>query len=101
MTKLTPADYKFIDKFNLNKLNSDDTYFRTNYFTGEKFEVDYICAAAIDFVFALEPLIQGRCEDEMKRINKDLKPSNAVMNFDRARYLVMKLNPKAYMGILD
>jgi hypothetical protein len=101
--KLSPADEKFIAKF-LNadgKLNFDAAkIFRENRFTGEKFEVDPICAKAIDFVFAVERAMQFG-DAALKRVHPDLKMSNAVMNFDRARMLVCKLDTKVYMGILD
>lgn len=102
-SKLTPADNKFIAKFlNPNgELNFDatPTYKRQNRFTGETFEVDPICAAAIDFVFKIEPYLQNAAA--LQRINPNLKPSNAISNFDRARYLVLKLDQKAYSGIID
>jgi hypothetical protein len=99
--KLTPADEKFIAKF-LGEIDFDatKTHIRSNRFTGEMIEVDPICASAIDFVFKVEEAMQ-RGETALQRINANLKMSNAVSNFDRARMLVMKLNSKAYMTILD
>ncbi len=102
--KLTPADNKFIAKF-LNadgQLNFDaKTITRRNPYTGEEFELDPICAAAIDFVFEVEPALCSQNESALRKISPHLKLSNAVQNFDRARYIVAKLNPRAYMGILD
>jgi hypothetical protein len=98
-TKLTPADEKFIAKF-FGKINFDKaTITRSNRFTGEDFDVDPICAAAIDFVFKIEGIIGN--DRLLKQIHPELKASNAVSNFDRARMLVLKLNSNAYMGILD
>ena len=101
-TKLTPADEKFIAKF-LNadgKLSFDAaTITRRNRFTGETFEVDPICAKAIDFVLAVESAFGS--EVALKRIAPALTKGNAVQSFDRARMLVLKLNSEAYMGILD
>ena len=101
--KLTPADEKFIAKF-LNadgKLSFDAaTVTRSNRFTGETIEVDPICAAAVDFVYAVESAMQ-RGDAALQRVNPNLKMTNAVSNFDRARYLVMKLNSRAYSVILD
>ena len=101
--KLSPADEKFIAKFFPNINFDAATITRTNRFTGEEFELDPICAAAIDFVFEVERAMNsGRNADAaLQRIHPALKMTNAVSNFDRARYLVMKLNSKAYMGILD
>ena len=99
--KLSPADEKFIAKFfpNLN-FDANKTFTRSNPFSGETVEVDPICAAAIDFVFKLQNAMQ-RNEAAVKAVHPELKMSNAVMNFDRARMLVLKLNSKAYMTILD
>ena len=99
--KLTPADEKFIAKF-LGEINFDATitHKRSNRFSGETVEVDPICAAAIDFVLKVEVAMQ-RGESALQRINANLKMSNAVSNFDRARMLVMKLDSNAYMTLLD
>ena len=103
-SKLTPADEKFIAKFlnSKNELNFDAKIVlkRSNRFTGEEVEVDPICAAAIDFVMELEVAMQ-RGESALQRINPNLKMSNAVSNFDRARMLVLKLDSMAYSVILD
>jgi hypothetical protein len=100
--KLTPADEKFIAKF-LNadgKLDFDAKVItRINKYTGVEVEVDPISAVAIDFILKLEKamyLQRGYAE-----INPNLKASNAVQNFDRARMLVLKLNPNAYMNLID
>jgi hypothetical protein len=102
--KLTPADEKFIAKF-LNSKNEIDfdakRITRKNRFTGEEFEVDPISAAAIDFVFRVESALRFQDERRLKLINPELKLTNAVSNFDRARMLVLKMNQRAYMGILD
>ena len=100
-TKLTPADEKFIAKF-LGEIDFDanKTHFRSNRFSGEKVEVDPICAAAIDFVYKVEDAMQKN-DAALQRINPNLKMSNAVSNFDRARMLVLKMNSEAYMMLLD
>ena len=99
--KLSPADEKFIAKFFPNlDFDASKTFTRSNPFSGEIIEVDPICAAAIDFVFKLQSAM-GRNERAVKAVHPELKISNAVMNFDRARMLVLKLNSKAYMTILD
>jgi hypothetical protein len=102
--KLTPADNKFIEKF-LNrdgKLNFDAgvTFKRRNSYSGAEVEVDPICAAAIDFILKVEVAMQCS-ENALKAVHPDLKMSNAVSNFDRARYIVMKLDGKAYSALLD
>lgn len=102
MAKLTPADEKFIAKFiNPNGILSAETKVEcSNRFTGDVVETDEITAATIDFVFKVEIAMQGG-DKALKRIHPDLKASNAVSNFDRARYIVMKLDSKTYMTILD
>lgn len=102
--KLTPADNKFIEKFlNRNgKLNfdADVTFKRKNAYTGVEVEVDPICAVAVDFILKVEVAMQYG-DTALKAIHPDLKMSNAVSNFDRARYIVMKLDRKAYSALLD
>jgi hypothetical protein len=102
--KLTPADEKFIAKF-LNANNELDfdaniVHKRSNIYTGETVEVDPICAAAIDFVLKVQAAMY-KGESALQKISPHLKMSNAVSNFDRARYLVLKLDSKAYMTLLD
>jgi hypothetical protein len=99
--KLTPADEKFIAKF-LGEIDFDatKTHTRSNRFSGETVEVDPICAAAIDFVYKVERAMQLG-DSALQRINPNLKMSNAVSNFDRARMLVMKMDSNAYMTLLD
>ncbi len=101
MTKLTEADNKFIRDF-LNAKEEDfnaQNVIRTNRFTGEDFEVSPIVAKAIDFVYTIEGAFGN--ESRLKRISSNLTVGNAVQKFDRARMLVMKMDSKAYMGILD
>ena len=101
--KITPADNKFLDKFlgGVSERDFNGATTRSNRFTGEAFEVGHIEARALDFIFALEPLIGSFNEAGMKRLNPNLKSSNAIQAFDRARMLVLKFSPEAYMGILD
>ena len=101
-SKLTPADEKFIAKF-LGEIDFDanKTHKRSNRFSGEEVEVDPISAAAIDFVYKVENALQRGNDEALQRINPNLKMSNAVSNFDRARMLVLKMNSEAYMMLLD
>ena len=100
--KLTPADEKFIAKF-LNvdgKLDFDaKTITRKNKHTEVEVEVDPISAVAIDFALQLEEAIA--LDKGFNEINPHLKRTNAIQTFDRTRMLVLKLNPKAYMALLD
>jgi len=102
MSKLTPADQKFIAKFidpdgSLGKSNEKETV--QNKFSGAKVETTALVAKLINFILRLEEVMYyGR---GYERIHTDLKATNAVMNFDRARYCVMKLDNSTYMAILD
>lgn len=100
--KLTPADEKFIAKFfpNLN-FDATEVYVRTNPYSGASAELDPISAAAYDFVIKLERVINSRNEVAIKAIHPELRLTNVVSNFDRARYLMMKLNSRAYYTLLD
>jgi len=104
-TKLKPADEKFLTKFLGDKLdfNSFDTekITRKNPYSGVSCEVDPICAACYDFVMKLYDCIQREDEVGMKKIHPSLRLTNAVQNFDRARYIVMKLDSDAYYTLLD
>lgn len=100
--KLTPADEKFIAEFlNGAKLNfsADEKIIRRNRFSGEAAELCPIGAAAYDFVMSVEAAFHN--EAALKRINPKLTVRNAVSCFDRARYIVLKLNAPAYMTLLD
>lgn len=105
--KLSPADEKFIAKFLKDKLDfSTDKITRKNKFTGEEAELDPICAAAYDFVINLEKAMRAsNIPDSMDRNVKMVHPlltiNNCVMNFDRARSIVRKLNSDAYYTLLD
>jgi hypothetical protein len=102
-TKLSPADEKFIAKFlNLDgKLDfSVDTITRQNPISGVTAEVDPICAACFDFAYSVyQAMYVG--DKELKKIHPDLKMSNAVSNYDRARYIFMKLDGDGYSKLLD
>ena len=103
--KLTPADKKFITKF-FGEVNFDATDItRRNRFTGVEISVDPVFAKCFDFILALEQLmyIQNRVvmADKMKQLHPELKPTNAVQNFDRARMIALKMDSNAYMELLD
>jgi len=100
-TKLTPADEKFINEF----LNGQElavisaAVIRRNRFSGEAVELSIRSAAAYDFVMQVEPIMHN--EAALKRVHPKLTPRNIVSKFDRARYIVMKLDSRAYMALLD
>ena len=103
--KLTQADEKFIAKF-LNrdgKLDfSIDTIIRKNPISGEEAEVDPICAACYDFIYNLyKAMNMPRNEEEVRQVHPDLKMSNSVQAFDRARNIFRKLDFDGYMKLID
>ena len=101
-TKLSSADEKFIAKF-LNrdgKLDfSVNTITRTNPYSGVKVEVDPICAACFDFAYKIYDVLYD--EEGLKKIHPDLRVTNSVSNYDRARYIFMKLDSDGYSQLLD
>jgi hypothetical protein len=101
MEKLTAADNKFIAEF-LDGKNIDfstEKIVRRNRFTGEEAELCPIAAAAHDFAFRVEPYLFN--DVMLRQIHPKLTSKNSVSKFDRARYIVAKLNPKAYMALID
>ncbi len=102
MQKLTEADKKFIAKFFGNKeVDAPKDRMVNNRFSGQAFKVTPLVASIISFIFHLESAMNSGRSNALTLVHPELKPTNAVMNFDRARYLVMKLDSEAYMGVLD
>ena len=101
MTKITEADKKFIAKFlgNLPIEGKKECIVR-NRFSGTHVVVTPLVAVAIGLVYDIESAMSSGNE-ALSGIHPDLKMSNAVMNFDRARMLVLKLDSEAYYEILD
>lgn len=99
--KLTPADKKFIAKF-FGEVNfGSELITRSNRFTGETVEVDPVTALMFDFIMKLDQAMQMRTDRAVQSVHPDLKLSNAIMNFDRARMIALKMNSNAYMTLLD
>jgi hypothetical protein len=98
---LTSADYKFIkDMFNFDIADIKDTteLYRRNRFGGPKIAVNKVVAACIDFVYEAA---DGDNINAMIKKYPRLTTGNFYQNFDRARYITMKLDRDAYMDILD
>jgi len=99
--KLTEADKKFITKFfGVVDFNATDIT-RSNRFGGSKISVDPVFAKCYDFVLQLEQAISNRSERQLQAISPELKLTNAVQNFDRARMIALKMDASAYMELLD
>jgi len=94
------ADKKFVEQFfDVKEFYSDKKELRSNPFFGGAIEVDKGVAMLIDFIFDVESKMQNPIA--LKAINEKLTPRNVVSKFDRARYLVLALDSKAYSAILD
>jgi len=101
-SKLTPADEKFIAKFLADKLDySTEIMIRTNPFSGAKVELDPVSAVCYDFAITLYKAMSHGDDKILKEIHPSLKMSNVVSNYDRARFIVLKMNPEAYSSLLD
>jgi len=103
--KLNAADMKFINKFLGDKFTIDsfstEKITRKNPFSGEIVDIDPISAACYDLAMALYKAYTWQDKDMLKQIHPDLKLTNVVQNFDRAKYIVMKMDPEAYYKLLD
>ena len=99
--KLTEADKKFITKF-FGEVDFKATDIkRTNHFSGESISVDPVFAKCFDFVQKVEQALNARNEKQLQAIHSELKMTNAVSNFDRARMIALKMDSNAYMELLD
>lgn len=99
--KLTEADKKFISNFfGVVDFDAKDIT-RSNRFGGPQISVDPVFAKCYDFIMALEELIHSRNEAKMQKLHPALKNTNAVMNFDRARMIALKMDSNAYFELLD
>jgi hypothetical protein len=99
--KLTPAQEKFIEKFLGKDLSETETTVISNRFSGNPSVVNLKFAAAYNFVMQMESAMSRRSEAALQKIHPDLKLSNAIQNFDRARMLALSLDSEAYMNLLD
>ena len=97
--KLTPAQEKFIEKFLGNPSETETTTISNRFFGGSAV-VSLKFAALYNFIMRVESAMQ-KGDSELKKIHPELKMSNAVMNFDRARMTALALDPSAYMTLLD
>ena len=99
--KLTDADKKFILKFfGVVDFDAKDIT-RSNRFSGSSVSVDPVFAKCYDFVMKLESAMGSRNERQLTAIHPELKMTNAVQNFDRARMIALKMDADAYMELLD
>lgn len=93
---VTPADKKFIEKCIASQFHGGRTLC-TNHFSGVEIRSNVLIGTLIQFIQELE--------------NSDFSPSvcskwqistgQSVQMFDRARMLILKLDPSIYSEILD
>ena len=99
--KLTEADKKFITKF-FGSVDFDARGItRTNRFSDCTVNVDPVFAKCFDFIMNLEGAMITRSENKIKAVHPELRLTNAVQNFDRARMIALKMDSGAYMELLD
>lgn len=63
--------------------------------------VDPVFAKCFDMILSMEEAMYRNSEAALQKIHPALKMSNAVMNFDRARMIALKMDSSAYMELLD
>jgi len=94
--KLTAADQKFINTHITPNIN-EWVKGVSNPFSGETFPASPLIATLVQMVQDL-----SYTEFSTTSLNKwGCTKGNAVQKFDRARYIVLKLDSKLYMSILD
>lgn len=98
--KLTPADQKWIAKFIPNASELEDKTAEVyNPLSGEVVNTTALVAAVTSTVLLIYQNLQSARNPA--RIHPDLKPTNAVMNFDRGKYIVLKLDSNVYLKVID
>ena len=101
--KVTEADIKFLKEY-IYDINKDITF--ENISSGEKATVRGYLAGLIKFVFDLSACNEKYgltiiFKDALSTIHEKLTPGNWGSKFDRARYLISKLNAEIYMKLID
>lgn len=93
---VTPADVKFFETYIAPKVRADNDSI-ANPFTGASQKVDPVIATLTDFVYELSqyemaPFILKRW---------GVPAGRAVQSFDRARYLILKIDENVYRNFID
>lgn len=98
--KLTPADHKWIAKFIPYAPELEGKTAEVyNRFSGVKVQTTALVSAITNTVLLIYENLQNA--RNLAQIHPDLKPTNAVMNFDRGKYIVLKLDSNVYSKIID
>lgn len=100
MEKLTAADLKWLAKFvpAADLSTKEKTEIRETLYS-EKVPVTPAVGLIYDTVLAI--YVAREFSSKLARIHPDLKVTNAVSNFDRGKYIVLKLDSNAYMKLID
>ena len=89
--KVTAADYKFVERHVVKHMTEGDKTIK-NPFSGETAVVNPLIGALYQMI---EDLQNGMLE------KYGLKSTNWVSKFDRARYLILKLDQEIYSNFID
>jgi hypothetical protein len=93
---VTPADKKFIEKCIAPQFHGGRTLC-TNHFSGAEIRSNVLIGTLIQFIQELE-----NSEFSFSICSKwQISKGQSVQMFDRARYLVLKIDPHIYSEILD
>lgn len=102
--KVTKADIKFLEEY-IYDINKNITF--ENVFSEENVTARGYLAGLIKFVFDLSAcnerygLLTITFKDALSTVHEKLTPKNWVSKFDRARYLVLKLDEDIYRKLID
>ena len=101
--KVTKADIKFLEEY-IYDINRDMEF--GNVFSEETVTTRGYLAGLIKFVFDLSACNENYgltpiFKDALSIIHEKLTPRNWVSKFDRARYLILKLDSEIYRKLID
>lgn len=100
--KVTKADIKFLQEY-IYDIGKEITF----YSNGEGIKTKGYLAGLIKFVFDLSAcnekygFLTITFKDALSTIHEKLTPKNWVSKFDRARYLILKLDADIYRKLID
>ena len=94
--QVTKADIKFLKEF-VYEQGNEKTF--ENPLTGARVSCTGYLAGLIKFIFDIEPWLSNT--ERLQMYHDKLTKKNAISKFDRARYLVMKLDYETYMKLID
>ncbi len=96
--KVTAADYKFVEAYIVKHMTEGDKTI-TNPWTDESAVVNPLIGALYQMIDELQRAAYPGGEQIYKKYG--LTARNWVSKFDRARYLILKLDQEIYMNFID